>query len=156
MNLQKYLFRVEEAKALYDLYEQTESGRAQGSAMALAYKDQADADPEQVAQMDQAMDQLTARVVTLEKLLFERVGAKTIDEVIDQLNLHMARVEQFRKVRQEQAALKVALELEIAMGTIAPEQRKDAEAALVGMQQRLETLTHQGVQALPGPRLITV
>lgn len=156
MNLQKYLFRVEEAKALYDLYEQTASGQAQGSAMALLYKDQPEADAEQVAQMDDAMQQLNSRVTILEKLLYERVGASSIEDVVDSLNLHMARVEQFRKLRHEQATLKVALELEIAMGTIAPEQRKEAEAALANMQQRLEMLTHQGTQALPGPRLITV
>lgn len=156
MNLQKYLFRVEEAKALYDLYEQTESGRAKGSAMALAYKDQPDAEPEQLTQMDDAMQQLNQRVEMLEKLLYERVGAKSIEDVIDQLNVHMARVEQFRKLRQEQAALKVALELEVAMGGVTNEQRREAEAALANMQQRLELLTHQGTQAFPGPRLITV
>lgn len=156
MNVQKLLFKVEEMKALAELYEQTASARAKGSAMVQAFRSDPEHAPEDLAQMEESMALLGQRVEILEQLLCAAVGAEDVDAAAEKLHQHTARVEQFHRLRSEQANLKVALELEIAMGTISAEQRREAEHAVGSIQQRLEVLTMQGTQSFPGPKLITV
>lgn len=156
MNVQKLLFKVEEVKALAELYEQTATAQAKGTAMVDAFRATPDHDAEELAKMEESLGMLAERTATLEKLLCTAMGVSTVDEAADKLHQHIARVEQFHRFRSEQCNLKVALELELALETITPEQRREAEAAIGMIQQRLEVLTLQGNQAFPGPKLITV
>lgn len=156
MNIQKLLFKVEELKALAELYEQTATARAKGTAMVEAFKATPEHAPEELTMMEEQLGHLGQRVETLEKLLCTAIGAADVEEAAEKLHQHIARVDQFHRLRSELANLKVSLELEIALGTISTEQRREAEAAAGMIQQRLEVLTLQGNQAFPGPKLITV
>lgn len=157
MKLQTLLFKLEELKALAELYERTMVNFAKGSAMvATARAVGDDQDEKELIKMDIALAGLQKRADAVTRLLCEAAGEADVETAVERLTEHQARLEQINRLRSEQAMLRVTLDLELAMDAVSREQRQEAESAIQAIQQRVETLVARGTQALPGPKLITL
>lgn len=154
MRLQQLIYKVEELKALSNLYDQATQALAQGATLQAAMGEESSA--EDKAAVTEKLEQLSARVGNITKLLMERTGASDEDGAIEKIQEHMARLQHYQQIRGEQLQLRTQLDVELAMGEVAPETRQQAEATLQSMQSRLEMLVQQGEQAIPGPRLISL
>jgi hypothetical protein len=154
MRLQQLIYKVEELKALSNMYEQAQQALAQGAALQATMGDESTV--EDKATVTEKLEQLRVRLVNITKLLMERTGGADEDGAIEKIHQHMVRLQQYQQIRGEQLQLRTQLDLELALGEVPMETRQQAESTLQSMQTRLEMLVQQGEQALPGPRLVTL
>lgn len=154
MRLQQLIYKVEELKALSNMYDQAQQALAQGAALQATMGDESTA--EDKATVTEKLEQLRARMANITKLLMERTGGADEDAAIEKIHQHMVRLQQYQQIRGEQLQLRTQLDLELALGDVPMETRQQAESTLQSMQSRLEMLVQQGEQALPGPRLVTL
>lgn len=154
MKLQHLISKVEELKAVVGLYEQVQQALGQGVALQASLEP--DVDAEQRKTVDDTVASVESRMATITTLLCERTGAADIDEAVERVQHHIARLQQHQQIRSDQLQLRTQLDLELAMGGLEAEVRQQAENKIQAMQARLEMLVRQGEQALRGPSLITL
>lgn len=154
MSLEKLKAKMDECAALLEMHEQTASALSKGQVTLELLV--AEGLEETRGEMETAMQQLTERSQVVEQMLRARVGGDSFEESMERLLLQAARIDKIRAMRDDYAKLKVALELELAMGGLPSEQRREAEETLRAMQRKLDLLIEQGTRALSGPRLVTV
>jgi chromosome segregation ATPase len=154
MRLQQYIARVEELKALVDLYEQMSGKYAQVSAYQASTAANPDVTEEQRTQLAASVTQLGTQRAALETLLTERTGASDIDTAIERFHAHLARLETYSNIRREQLQMRTSLDLELHLGTVPPETRQQAETSLDDMQTRLDGLLVLAEKSLPAPRVV--
>jgi len=154
MKLQQLVYKVEELKALVSLYEQTQQGLAQAAMIKETISGEGDA--EQIKKFEDTVAQMTSRLAAVETMLTQRTGAGLVDDALDRVQEHIARLQQYQQTRGEQLQLRTQLDLELALGPVAVETRQQAENSLQAMQARLEMLIKQGHDAFPRPALVTL
>lgn len=155
MKVQHLFFHIDELKALTELYAQVAAQHAKGTAMRDALAEQGDRTPEEMEQLTSTIAELQRRHEAVERTLRERTRAADIDAAIQVVREQLGRRNHFEQLRQEQTALKVALELEVTIGAMDPGHRREAEATLANLQQRLETLVATA-EAATLPRITLV
>lgn len=154
MKLQQLVYKVEELKSLVSVFEQTQQGLAQAKAIQDTIVNEAD--EEQKTKIADTVAQMTARLAAVEKLLVERTSASDVDDAVDRVQAHIARLQQYQQTRGEQLQLRTQLDLELAIGQVPAETRQQAESSLEAMQLRMEMLVKQGHDAFPRPVLVTL
>lgn len=154
MKLQHYVYKIEELKALVALFEQTQQELARGTAVLDALGSEADA--EELKKMEDTLATLRVRLNAVGGLLTDRTGTSDVDAAIDNVQAHMGRLAQYQQLRGEQVQLRTQLDLEMAIGEVEKDVRKNVEGQLTAMQQRMETLVQMGETSLVGPRLVTL
>jgi hypothetical protein len=150
MKLQNIVFKVEELKALASLYQKAQQTYAQGRMLLESIPESEEGWDESA----QKVEELKRRYEAASALMMERTGAQDIDQAFEKVQEHLARLEKFDEIRNEQLKLRTALDLELAMGPVNTEARLEAEQTLQGYQNRLEKLVHMSEQALPGSRVL--
>lgn len=153
MKLQQLVYKIEELKALVNLYEQMQQGYAQATVLRESMTDESE---EQLAEVDQKLTEMNHRFGKVASLMMDKTGGTDVDDAVERVQAHITRLQQIQQIRGEQLQLRTQLDLELALGDVAIETRQQAENALQGMQVRMEKLVQQGEQALPGPRLVTL
>lgn len=154
MRLQQLIYKVEELKALSNMYDQSQQALAQGAAIQATMGDEST--PEDKTTVNEKLEQLRVRMINVAKLLMERTGTTDEDGAVEKIQEHLARLQHYQQIRGEQLQLRTQLDLELAMGDVAPETRQQAESTLQSMQTRLDMLVQMGEQAIPGPRLVSL
>lgn len=152
MKVQQLIARVEEIKALADYYQNMQQTLAQAGALSDTL-DETTTDEER-QEVATTVSKLQARLEKVGTLLTERSAASSPEQAQEKLEEHVARLQQYQSIRQEELQLRTQLDLELAMGGVPDETRRQAEAQLSGMQQRKEILVQQGMTALGATRLL--
>lgn len=155
MKLQQFISKVEELRALVNLYEELRGRVAQVSAYEVL-TDSEQMDEEQKAQFVATASQLRERHDASVRLLTERFGVSDIDAAVERMDEIQARVEQIHATRREHVNLRATLDLELALGQVTAEQRQQAESALGQMIQRMEMGLARAEQLLPSARIVQV
>ena len=155
MKLQQYISKVEEMRATVGLYEELRGRVAQLAALE-SMSTLEELSDEQHTQLDATGRQLRHRLDAATQLLCDRVGVSDIDAAMDRIEEVQARVEQIHQLRREQVNLRVTLDLELALGQVPMEQRKQAEEALKIIQLRMDTALTRAEAVLATNRLITL
>jgi hypothetical protein len=152
MKIQQLIHKVEELKALVNLYEQV----AQGLAQAHAIMSSVPSSDEQDESLVSKVSEIETRYAHVRDLLIARTGAADESDAIEKVQEHMARLNHYQELRAEQLQLRTQLDLELVMGAVDPETRQQVENKLQSIQARLETLVRQGSDVLARPRLISL
>lgn len=155
MKLQQLVFRVEELKALTTIFEQNLQAFAQATALE-ATLPAAEVDEETRKRVDDSLQTLRTRHDMIIAMLQERTGTDDVDAATQRVEEHVARLQQFFKIRGEQLQLRAQLETELAIGAVTQEARHEVEGMLAAMQTQLEAIVQLGEQALRGPKLISL
>jgi len=149
---QHVMFKLQDAEAAWELYNQTRHKLAQlQAALALGeYGPKGD----ELAHALLAQDELTKRLHAYEVLVLQRAGGADLEESSYRMQEVGVRLTQIQERRTEHMRLKTELEAELSMGAVAPADRAQAEAVLENQKRRMEVLCQQAESSLPMERLI--
>jgi hypothetical protein len=157
MKLQQTIAKVEEIKALSEMYEQARQTEAKAKAYAdLLIEEGDELADEQKAEIQKSLDEMAKRVAAVTKLLQERTSTDTIDDAMTALDELIVRIEQLHDARRQQLNLRATLDVEMALNLVAPEQRQQAESALGQIQARVEMCVTRIEKLLPGANLVVL
>jgi chromosome segregation ATPase len=154
MKLQSLVFKVEELKALIVVYENGVKTLAQANALRDTLIEETN-DSEREA-IESSIGQFTARMSAVENLLMSRTRTTSLDDAIAKVEEHIARLQQVAELRTEQVQLQTQLDLELAVGEVSTDVRRQVDAKLSDLRTRLETLVSIGHQALGSAQVITL
>jgi len=152
MKLQQLVYVVEELKAVVNLYEQTQKVAAQTVVLADYLPE--DADDDQRESVVASVMKVQERLAAMERALLQRTGALDVDQAVERVQEHIARLNHFQELRGNQLQLQTHYDLEMAVGDVPMETRQQALTSLADMQTRLETLVSQGLAALVVPKIV--
>lgn len=155
MKLQQTIAKVEEIKALAEMYEQARQTQAKAQAYAdLLVAEGGELSDDQKADIQKSLDEMGKRFEAVAKLMLERTGTTAIDDAMVALEELIIRIEQLHEARRQQLTLRATLDVEMAMGTVSAEQRQQAESTLGQMQARVEMCVTRIERLLPGANLL--
>lgn len=157
MKLQQTIAKVEEIKALAEMYEQARQTQAKGQAYAdLLIEEGGDLSDEQKADIQKSLGEMAKRVAAVTALLQERTSTNTIDDAMTALEELIVRIEQLHDARRQQLNLRATLDVEMSMNMVPAEQRQQAETALGQLQARIEMCVTRIEKLLPSASLIVL
>jgi len=155
MKLQQTIAKVEEIKALSEMYEQARQTQAKAQAYAeLLIEEGDELSAEQKAEIQKSLGDMATRVAAVTKLLQERTKTQTVDDAMAALEELIIRIEQLHDARRQQLNLRATLDVEMALNLVSPDQRQQAETALGQLQARVEMCVTRIEKLLPGASLI--
>lgn len=157
MKLQQTIAKVEEIKALAEMYEQARQTQAKAQAYAdLLIEEGNELSAEQKDEIKKSLDEMAKRVTAVTTLTLARTGTSSIDDAMLALDELVVRIEQLHEARRNQLQLRATLDVELALHIVAPEQRQQAETALGQLQSRVEMCVSRIEKLLPSPSLIVL
>lgn len=157
MKLQQTIAKVEEIKALSEMYEQARQTQAKAQAYAdLLTAESGDLSEEQKADIEKSLGEMAKRVDAVTTLLLERTSTRDIDDAMTALEELVIRIEQLHDARRSQLQLRASLDVEMALNTVSPERRQQAESALGQLQARIEMCVSRVEKLLPSANLIVL
>lgn len=157
MKLQQTIAKVEEIKALAEMFEQARQTQAKAIAYAdLLVEEGGDMTDEQKSDIQRSLTEMGKRVEAVTKLLQDRTNTTSIDNAMMALEELIVRIEQLHDARRQQLNLRATLDVEMALGQVPAEQRQQAESALGQIQARVEMCVTRIEKLLPSANLLVL